>query len=120
MTPRALVIPAQAGIHLSIYWIPDKPLAFRNDNIKTHIPHYVIPAQAGIHLQKRFIEVVPLWITAFNKVDFPLSLPVFYGFFSRDSGIHCFMQFIPDEVMNVIFTSKSFDKVLFMLPDSLH
>jgi hypothetical protein len=66
----------------------------------------------------RLVQILPNWVAAFNKFDFPLPFPILQSLLSRYSRFHSFMYFIPNQVMDAISPRKTRDHVVFMFPDS--
>jgi len=64
------------------------------------------------------IQVPPFGIFLFYHLDFPRSSPFLELFFPFDSILTIFMDFVIDELFNIIFLCKTFNKTILMLPYS--
>ena len=42
-------------------------------------------------------EIVPIWVDAFDKLDLPVPVPLFNGFFSLYRFKHAFVRFVIDQ-----------------------
>ena len=69
--------------------------------------------------QQVIIQIPPMGIFCLNNIDFPCALPVLDRFLALDRRLHCLMHFIPNQIMNSVFTGKSFHHMMFVFPNPL-
>ena len=62
---------------------------------------------------------MPFWIKILNQIYLPLPAPIFETFFTPSSFSIGFMNLIINQFMYLILSCKSWNYVIFMLPDSL-
>ena len=82
----------------------------------------VIPANAGIQslITNRFIKIFPFWIVLLDHFNFPRSFPFFDLFLSGNSTLCRFVDFIPNEIVDIIFLGKTINKIIFMFINSFN
>jgi len=64
---------------------------------------------------KVIIQVFPIGIHLFNKIELPLALPPFYLFFSGYGTVNIRELLVINKMMNIIFFRKTRDQVFFVL-----
>ena len=52
------------------------------------------------------VELLPVWVSRFNRVDFPSSSPPLHSFFRCDSIIDVIEIFKPNETVNIMLRGK--------------
>ena len=65
------------------------------------------------------VQIPPLRIARFNQLNFPSPTPVLDAFFPRDCALHCFVYFVPDQIMHTVALCEPWCQIVFVLPNPL-
>src|SRR5207248_5186814 len=65
------------------------------------------------------VEIQPIRIFAFDKLDFPDPFPFFDLLLSADCRLPVFMMLEPDEAIHTVLRGKTGDRFGFMFPNAL-
>ncbi|WP_425429597.1 hypothetical protein [Dokdonella immobilis] len=66
---------------------------------------------------QRRIQIPPIRVRFLDHADLPWALPCLDGLFPQDGGCHGFMQFEPDQIMDVVSAGKSVNEIVAMFED---
>jgi len=82
----------------------------------------VIPAKAGIQYSFTdvFIQIIPIGVTLLNHFQLPCPFPFLYLFFSLDRRFPRFMDFIPNQTVNIVFLGETVHQIVSMLVYTLN
>ena len=81
---------------------------------------FIIPAKAGIQGNLSpdiIVEVTPLGVYAFDKLNFPSSFPFLDLLLTRDRGLHRAVQLDIDQPVNAVSFRETSNEAFLMLPN---
>ena len=66
--------------------------------------------------EEPLVQVVPIGIVPFDRIDLPVTLVFFERFLPLNCGDHALVMFIPDEPLQAVFLGEPVDDAFAVLP----